>query len=283
MPLPIIGSGKFSAGSNFLCGENVIVDVAEEVILGDNCTLSDNAYLGGRRIEIGNYFYGYSWEWKRLDIGRGRRDEENAVLTVGNRCTFHDNRIDLAHKVEIGHDVGLSPEAVIYTHYYWQSVLEGYPCACAPVWISSGAIIGFRSVLLPASHVGENTVVGAQSVVTRALLPDSVYAGNPAELVRGIVPKSSEEQYLWLVAFIPEYQRTLEYRGLPAQELVRWYCCLRFRNCILDCGAGTIEGTEDEFTDDLRTFLFRKGIRIYTQRPFKSLARQGSKQFSGDA
>jgi hypothetical protein len=57
---PIIKSGKFHAGADFQCGENVVIDVAEEVIVGVRCVLSDNAYLCGRRVEIGNDFFGYS-------------------------------------------------------------------------------------------------------------------------------------------------------------------------------------------------------------------------------
>src|SRR3990167_405962 len=166
MGIPTIKSGRFQAGADFQCGENVVINVAEEVVVGDRVRLPDNCYIEGRRVKIGNDFYGYDWEWRRLDIGRGRIDEEDAILKVGDCCTFHDNRIDLARHVTIGYYVGLSPEVAIYTHYYWMSPLEGFPMKYAPVQLGDGTIAGFRSVFLPGSDTDRGVVVGANSTVS---------------------------------------------------------------------------------------------------------------------
>ena len=47
-----------------------------------------------------------------------------------------------------------------------------------PVTIDRLAIIGANSVILPGVHIGEGTVVGAGSVVTKSLDPWGVYIGN---------------------------------------------------------------------------------------------------------
>lgn len=39
-------------------------------------------------------------------------------------------------------------------------------------------------IVLPRVRIGENTVVGAGSVVTRDLPPDTVAVGSPARVVR---------------------------------------------------------------------------------------------------
>lgn len=53
-----------------------------------------------------------------------------------------------------------------------------------PVRIGRGAWIGFDSCVLPGVTVGEGAVVGARSVVTAAVEPFTIVAGNPARVVR---------------------------------------------------------------------------------------------------
>ena len=48
------------------------------------------------------------------------------------------------------------------------------------VWLGGGAIV------LPGVTIGENTVVGAGSVVTRDLPANVVAVGNPARVVRSL-------------------------------------------------------------------------------------------------
>ena len=52
------------------------------------------------------------------------------------------------------------------------------------VIIDSGAWIGSNSTILPGVKVGMNSVVGAGSVVTKHVPPFSVFAGNPAKLIK---------------------------------------------------------------------------------------------------
>ncbi len=52
--------------------------------------------------------------------------------------------------------------------------------------IDRGAWLGARVIVLKGVRVGEKTVVGAGSVVTKTLNPNSVYAGNPAQFIKRI-------------------------------------------------------------------------------------------------
>lgn len=57
---------------------------------------------------------------------------------------------------------------------------------CKPVHICRKVWIGAGSTILPGVTVGENAVVGAGSVVTHNVEPNTIVAGNPARLIRQI-------------------------------------------------------------------------------------------------
>ena len=57
---------------------------------------------------------------------------------------------------------------------------------CKPVHICRQVWIGAGATILPGVTIGENAVVGAGSVVTHDLEPNTIVAGNPARFIRKI-------------------------------------------------------------------------------------------------
>lgn len=57
---------------------------------------------------------------------------------------------------------------------------------CKPVHIGKNAWIGAGATILPGVTVGDNAVVGAASVVTRDVAPDTIVVGNPARFIKRI-------------------------------------------------------------------------------------------------
>lgn len=60
---------------------------------------------------------------------------------------------------------------------------------CRPVRIGTNAWIGAGATILPGVTIGDNAVVGAASVVTRDVAPDTIVAGNPARVIKHIPPR----------------------------------------------------------------------------------------------
>lgn len=60
--------------------------------------------------------------------------------------------------------------------------------AAKPITIGDNVWLGGGVIVCPGVSIGDNTVVGAGSVVVRDLPADVVAVGNPARVVRAIVP-----------------------------------------------------------------------------------------------
>ncbi len=260
-----VRSGKFHCGADCQIGQNVVVEVDEEVVLGDRCVVGDNTYFGGRRVEIDDDFYGYSWEWRRLDIGRGRRGEADAILKVGKRSTFHDNKVDLARRVTVGDDVGLSPEVAVYTHHYWGSPFDGYGYGYHPVWVGNMVVVGFRSTLMPRTVLRDGCTVAAGAVVIDQFDERTKVGGVPAKVIGKVMPQDPRLFDGILRGILDQYR--------DRENVFVKFPFVRYRDMLADVVKLEVGGGEDEHTDDLRDFLFKRGIRLYTKRRFRRLQR----------
>ena len=58
--------------------------------------------------------------------------------------------------------------------------------AIAPVVIDDYAFIGADSIILKGVHIGEKSIVGAGSVVSKDIPAGEIWAGNPARFIKRI-------------------------------------------------------------------------------------------------
>ena len=77
--------------------------------------------------------------------------------------------------------LGLGQTGWIYTHGVWHSILTGSPVKFGPIVIKDRVWIAANVFIMPDITIGEDAIVGARSVVTKNIKPDSVVAGNPAK------------------------------------------------------------------------------------------------------
>lgn len=64
-----------------------------------------------------------------------------------------------------------------------------------PVVIGNNVWIGANAVLLPGVHIGDNTVIGAGSVVTKDIPANVVAVGNPCRILREIGERDRQYYY----------------------------------------------------------------------------------------
>lgn len=110
---------------------------------------------------------------------------------INRNCVFLDNDV-----IQIGENCLFAPSVQIMTSHHPVSATErisveeigkvSYTTFTKPVIIDNNVWIGAGAILLPGIRVGENSVVGAGSVVTKNVPPNTLVYGNPARIIKQI-------------------------------------------------------------------------------------------------
>ena len=102
---------------------------------------------------------------------------------VNYNCIFSDNG-----KIIIGDDVRIAPNTGIYTvnHAFDPEERAIGAQIYEPVTIEDKVWIGANVIVLPGVTIGEGSIIGAGSVVTKDIPPRVIAVGNPCKVIREI-------------------------------------------------------------------------------------------------
>lgn len=119
----------------------------------------------------------------RVDYG------SNIRIGAGVFVNFGLVALDVA-PITIGDDaqIGTNVQLLTPTHPVEPELRRTKWEAAKPITISDNVWLGSGVIVLAGVTIGENTVVGAGSVVTRDLPANVVAVGNPARVIRSIGP-----------------------------------------------------------------------------------------------
>jgi acetyltransferase-like isoleucine patch superfamily enzyme len=150
----------FISGANFIC-------------IGANFTVAHNLRLEAITNYMGEKF--------------------TPTIYIGNNVSIESNcHIGAINKIVIEDGVMIASNVYISDHFHGHIIKEELTCPPAerllsskgPVIISKNVWIGDSVCILPNVTIGENTIIGANSVVTKSVPPNSVVAGVPATIIR---------------------------------------------------------------------------------------------------
>lgn len=132
------------------------------------------------------------------------------------------------HLLTIGDDVQITGPVTILTHdYSWCVLKKKYGHIYGnqrKTKIGSNVFIGWGATILGGSSIGNNVIIGANSVVSGQLENDSVYAGNPARKIMTLdeyYDKRKSKQLKEAVDFVKEYKK--RYNKIPPEEKLNEY------------------------------------------------------------
>lgn len=140
-------------------------DIIRELLgtVGENPFIGDNFHCDfGKNIHVGENFHA-DYNCTMLDV---------AEIRIGKNCL-------------------IGPDVSIYTagHRIQPEgrTLDGYG---SPIHIGDDVWIGGHSTILPGITIGNGSVIGAGSVVTKDIPANVVAVGNPCKVIKIISPQS---------------------------------------------------------------------------------------------
>ena len=151
--------------------------IAPDVKLGKGVKIF--AYVNMYGCEVGDY----SKVGAYVEIQKGARIGKNVKVSSH---TFICEGVTIEDDVFVGHNVSFIndkyprstvPGSGLQTEADWKVV---------PTLVKRGASIGTSSTIMCGVTIGENAIVGAGSVVTKDVQPNTIVAGVPARVKRTV-------------------------------------------------------------------------------------------------
>ena len=131
------------------------------------------------------------------------------------------------HLLTIGNHVSIVGSCILTHDYSWSVVktLTGQILGNQqPVNIGNNVFIGYGSIILGGTVIGDNVIIGAHSVVNGQIDADSVYAGVPAKKICTLteyIQKRKERQLLEAKIVVQKYKAA--HHALPPIEVMHEY------------------------------------------------------------
>jgi len=153
-------------------------NISPDVIVGENVKIYDFVNLYGCKIDDNSKIGTFVEIQKGSKIGKNCKISSHTFICEG--VTIEDN-VFVGHNVTFINDLfprATTADGNLQNENDWK---------CIPTIVKKGASIGSSVTILCGITIGENAIIGAGSVVTKNVSPNTIVAGNPAKLLRNIL------------------------------------------------------------------------------------------------
>ena len=146
--------------------------------------------LFGGPIRIGSHvtLLGCSDKKTRLTVWSDKKAIPG--ITIGDHVLISPGvRISAAHSIKIGDSCMLASHAYV-TDSDWHGIYDRSltPTETSHVVLDENVWIGDSAIVCKGVTIGENSIIGAGSVVTSDIPANVIAAGNPAKVIRSLDP-----------------------------------------------------------------------------------------------
>ena len=160
-------------------------NIADEATIADSAIIYPNVYIG-KNVQIGvvnspNYYSHYSYFEAR---------NSESEISIGNNVSINNHcSIEALSKITIQDNVMIGINCSILDNdghsLEIDNRLSGTPKS-AEIVIEKNVFIGDNVTILKGVTIGEHSVVGNGSVVTKSVPSNVIVAGNPAQIIKEI-------------------------------------------------------------------------------------------------
>jgi acetyltransferase-like isoleucine patch superfamily enzyme len=151
---------------NIKVGENTIIDPSAEVSV--ECIIGNNVIIKGNVTLMDGIIVG----------DNNTLNGENNVI-IGNNVKIQNNSL-IYEGVTIEDSVFIGPN-VVTTNDIYPDVSNDWKHRFRTTLFKKGCSISANSTIICGNVIGENTLIGAGSVVSKSMPPNSICFGNPCK------------------------------------------------------------------------------------------------------
>jgi acetyltransferase-like isoleucine patch superfamily enzyme len=194
----LIGSLLMRMQNSYYWRINRIKFTINNICYGDNLVVKGPIYLTIRpnsQVKIGNACTiksGHNYNPLSRNIRTSITLEENAKLQIGNNVGLSSVCLWVHHSVIIGNNVNVGADTIIMdsdahslSFDHRRSIkIDLQNKINKEIIIGDDVLIGTRVIILKGVTIGDRSVIGSGSIVTKDVPPDTVFGGNPALFIK---------------------------------------------------------------------------------------------------
>jgi acetyltransferase-like isoleucine patch superfamily enzyme len=145
----------------------------------------------------------------------GMKTPESALHLGKRTIVMQLSYLNPTLPITIGDDSGIGGHCLMFTHGSWNNQLEGFPVKFAPITLGKKVWLPWRVFIMPGTTVGDNVVIGANSLLQGDIPSNSLAAGNPAKILRTDYPEKPDEdrKNKILSTIFEDFEKHLSYFG----------------------------------------------------------------------
>ena len=173
-------SKNINYGKNLIVRGSIYLNInpSSQVKIGDNCTIKS----------------GQNHNPISRNIKTSITLEEKSILEIGDNvglssvCLWVHDAVRIGDNVNIGADtIIMDSDAHSLNYLHRQNInTDLLNKNNKEIIIGDDVLIGMRAVILKGVKIGDRSIIGSGSIVTRDVAPDTIVAGNPAKFIKNL-------------------------------------------------------------------------------------------------